>query len=203
MHSIFICDISRLRPWMCSPGILFCPQILNTCRSRSWGFLSRSLKLTLWIHAGFSKAGVNGPGNILPLYFYVERMTEQLSFSVILPKIRTLRTPREQKILFEGIIILGKCPAVLKDTDESNTASPVLSAPAKCAKKPGRDFPTPISCPGQGCLWNKGGQVAVGGFLPGQSLHFTWAEMRRKTSPTTRKYLCLKKTAFRGFFLWL
>lgn len=40
-------------------------------------------------------------------HVYVERMTGQLSFSVTLPKIGIIWTPREQKILFGGIIILG------------------------------------------------------------------------------------------------
>lgn len=143
MHSIFFCDISGLRPWTCSPGILFCPQILKTCRSRNWGFLSRRLELTSWIPAGFSKGGVNGPGNICHFTSTWWERRDSFLFCVILPKIWILWTPGEQKLLFGGTIILGKCSAVVRDTDESDTASPGLRAPAKCAEKPGRDFPTP------------------------------------------------------------
>lgn len=132
----------------------------------------QKIRTNLMICAGFSKAGVNGPGNTRHFTSTWRERRDSFLFCVILPKIWKLWTPGEQKLLFGGTIILGECSAVVRDTDESDTASPGLRAPAKCAMKPGRDFPTPISRPGQSCLWNKESQVAVGGFLPGQSLNF-------------------------------
>lgn len=96
-------------------------------------------------------------------------MTEQPSSFVTLPKIGILWTPREQKILFGGIIILEKGSAVLRETDKSETASVGLGAPEKCTKET-LSHAYLLSRPERPV--GQGSQVAVGGFLPEQRLQF-------------------------------
>lgn len=97
----------------------------------------QKIRTNLMIRAGFSKAGVNGPGNIHHFTSTRRERRDSFLFCVILPKIWILWTPGEQKLLFGGTIILGECSAVVRDRRERHS-KPRAQGPCKVGKEAGQ-----------------------------------------------------------------